>query len=88
MSFISVEGKNSRLQGVAAAIIKLWEKSPIAKVAVKWGILNTDNEKMANELKASLKWLMYNFYGPLLCIDYTKCHGISMRSCMICRYIM
>ncbi|CAA7402038.1 unnamed protein product [Spirodela intermedia] len=44
-------GKNSKLQGVAAAIIKLWEKSPIAKVAVKWGILNTDNEKMANELK-------------------------------------
>ncbi|CAA6665309.1 unnamed protein product [Spirodela intermedia] len=59
-------GKNSKLQGVAAAIIKLWEKSPIAKVAVKWGILNTDNEKMANELKASWKWFMYNFYSPLL----------------------
>ncbi|XP_078431120.1 maize chloroplast splicing factor-like protein isoform X2 [Wolffia australiana] len=44
-------GKNSGLQGLASAIIKLWEKSPIAKIAVKVGIVNTDNEKMANELK-------------------------------------
>lgn len=47
------EGRNRRLQGLAAAILKLWEKSLIAKIAVKWGIPNTDNEQMADELKAS-----------------------------------
>lgn len=47
------EGRNRRLQGLAAAILKLWEKSQIAKIAVKWGIPNTDNEQMADELKAS-----------------------------------
>ncbi|XP_038684037.1 chloroplastic group IIA intron splicing facilitator CRS1, chloroplastic [Tripterygium wilfordii] len=44
-------GRNRRLQGLAAAILKLWEKSHIAKIAVKWGIPNTDNEQMADELK-------------------------------------
>ncbi|EEF45655.1 conserved hypothetical protein [Ricinus communis] len=46
-----VLGRNRRLQGLAAAILKLWERSLIAKIAVKWGIPNTDNEQMANELK-------------------------------------
>ncbi|OWM64422.1 hypothetical protein CDL15_Pgr020389 [Punica granatum] len=46
-----VLGRNRRLQGLAAAIIYLWEKSLIAKIAVKWGVPNTDNEEMANELK-------------------------------------
>lgn len=45
------EGRNRRLQGLATAILKLWEKSLIAKIAVKYGVPNTDNEKMANELK-------------------------------------
>ncbi|EOY04144.1 maize chloroplast splicing factor CRS1, putative isoform 2 [Theobroma cacao] len=44
-------GKNRNLQGLAAAILKLWEKSLIAKIAIKWGIQNTDNEQMAYELK-------------------------------------
>ncbi|KAJ8761781.1 hypothetical protein K2173_004592 [Erythroxylum novogranatense] len=44
-------GRNRRLQGLAAAILKLWEKSPIAKIAVKWGIPNTNNEQMGHELK-------------------------------------
>lgn len=48
------EGRNERLQGLASAILKLWEKSLIAKIAVKYGIPNTDNEKMASELKVSL----------------------------------
>lgn len=47
-------GRNRGLHGLAAAILKLWEKSHIAKIAVKWGVPNTDNEQMANELKASL----------------------------------
>ena len=38
---------------MAAAIVKLWEKSPIAKIAVKVGLVNTDSQKMADELKAS-----------------------------------
>lgn len=46
-----VLGRNRKLQGLAAAILKLWEKCHIAKIAVKWGIPNTDNDQMANELK-------------------------------------
>jgi hypothetical protein len=48
-----VQGKNRKLQGLAAAILKLWEKSLIVKIALKWGIPNTNNEQMAYELKAS-----------------------------------
>ncbi|ESW11169.1 hypothetical protein PHAVU_008G007700 [Phaseolus vulgaris] len=46
-----VLGRNKRLKGLAAAILKLWEKSLIAKISIKYGIPNTDNEMMANELK-------------------------------------
>ncbi|MBA0617990.1 hypothetical protein Godav_027391, partial [Gossypium davidsonii] len=44
-------GRNRNLQGLANAILKLWEKSLIAKIAIKWGAQNTDNEQMAKELK-------------------------------------
>ncbi|KAM3363924.1 CRM-domain containing factor CFM2, chloroplastic [Capsicum galapagoense] len=44
-------GKNRKLQGLAAAIVKLWEKCEIAKVAVKRGVQNTNSELMAEELK-------------------------------------
>ncbi|KAK9041226.1 hypothetical protein V6N11_016337 [Hibiscus sabdariffa] len=44
-------GRNRNLQGLANAILKLWEKCLIAKIAIKWGIPNTDNEQMATELK-------------------------------------
>ncbi|KAL6520116.1 hypothetical protein OROHE_017259 [Orobanche hederae] len=46
-----VLGRNRNLQGLAAAILKLWEKCHIAKIALKWGVPNTDNEQMARELK-------------------------------------
>ncbi|CAI0451453.1 unnamed protein product [Linum tenue] len=46
-----VLGRNRRLQGLAFAILKLWQNSNIAKIAIKWGVPNTDNEQMANELK-------------------------------------
>ncbi|KAF5768859.1 putative RNA-binding, CRM domain, YhbY-like superfamily [Helianthus annuus] len=46
-----VLGRNRNLQGLAAAILKLWGKCHIAKIAVKWGIPNTSNEQMASELK-------------------------------------
>ncbi|XP_039116092.1 chloroplastic group IIA intron splicing facilitator CRS1, chloroplastic [Dioscorea cayenensis subsp. rotundata] len=44
-------GKNRKLHGLAAAILKLWEKCPIAKIAVKLGLPNTSNERMSYELK-------------------------------------
>ncbi|XP_027193155.1 CRM-domain containing factor CFM3, chloroplastic/mitochondrial-like isoform X2 [Cicer arietinum] len=44
-------GRNRNLQGLACAILKLWEKSLVAKIAVKRGVQNTNNELMAQELK-------------------------------------
>ncbi|KAM7266948.1 hypothetical protein ACFE04_009114 [Oxalis oulophora] len=43
-------GRNRHHQGLAAAIIKLWEKSLVAKIAVKRGIQNTNNKLMAEEI--------------------------------------
>ncbi|XP_031282346.1 CRM-domain containing factor CFM3A, chloroplastic/mitochondrial-like [Pistacia vera] len=44
-------GRNRQLQGLAQAMVKLWEKNAIAKIAIKRGVLNTSNERMAEELK-------------------------------------
>ncbi|XP_038906195.1 CRM-domain containing factor CFM2, chloroplastic isoform X2 [Benincasa hispida] len=44
-------GRNRNLQGLAAAIIQLWEKCEIAKIAVKRGVQNTNSELMAEELQ-------------------------------------
>ncbi|KAL5742356.1 hypothetical protein ACOSP7_029088 [Xanthoceras sorbifolium] len=44
-------GRNRKLQGLAAAIVKLWEKCEIAKIAVKRGVQNTNSELMTEELK-------------------------------------
>ncbi|KAL2934099.1 CRM-domain containing factor CFM2 chloroplastic [Bienertia sinuspersici] len=44
-------GRNRNHQGLAAAILKLWEKSLVAKIAVKRGIQNTNNKLMSEELK-------------------------------------
>ncbi|KAM6568025.1 hypothetical protein CsatB_016010 [Cannabis sativa] len=44
-------GRNRNHQGLASAIIKLWEKSSVAKIAVKRGIQNTNNKLMAEEIK-------------------------------------
>ncbi|KAF7113018.1 hypothetical protein RHSIM_RhsimUnG0168000 [Rhododendron simsii] len=46
-----VLGRNKNLQGLAASIVKLWEKSEIVKIAVKRGVENTNSELMAEELK-------------------------------------
>ncbi|CAF2136185.1 unnamed protein product [Brassica napus] len=51
LPFHFVLGRNHGLQGLASAILKLWEKCVIAKIAIKWGALNTNNEEMADELK-------------------------------------
>ncbi|XP_006357699.1 chloroplastic group IIA intron splicing facilitator CRS1, chloroplastic [Solanum tuberosum] len=44
-------GRNRQLQGLAAAMVKLWRRSAIAKIAIKRGVLNTSNERMSEELK-------------------------------------
>ncbi|XP_078431238.1 CRM family member 2 [Wolffia australiana] len=44
-------GRNRNLQGLAQAMVKLWEKCEIAKIAVKRGARNTNSELMAEELK-------------------------------------
>ncbi|KAI4344523.1 hypothetical protein L6164_011740 [Bauhinia variegata] len=44
-------GRNRELQGLARAMVKLWEKSAIAKIAIKRGVENTCNERMTEELK-------------------------------------
>ncbi|KAL9236976.1 hypothetical protein vseg_011576 [Gypsophila vaccaria] len=44
-------GRSRQLEGLAAAIVKLWERSSIAKVALKRGVQLTTSEKMAEELK-------------------------------------
>ncbi|KAF8051787.1 hypothetical protein N665_1665s0004 [Sinapis alba] len=44
-------GRSRELQGLAVAMVKLWGKSAIAKIAIKRGVENTRNERMAEELK-------------------------------------
>ncbi|KAK3138076.1 hypothetical protein QOZ80_5AG0364140 [Eleusine coracana subsp. coracana] len=44
-------GRNRNHQGLAAAIVKLWENSLVVKIAVKRGIQNTNNKIMAEEIK-------------------------------------
>lgn len=46
-------GRNRDLQGLAQAMVKLWQTNAIAKIAIKRGVLNTLNEKMAEELKVN-----------------------------------
>ncbi|XP_074576743.1 LOW QUALITY PROTEIN: CRM-domain containing factor CFM3, chloroplastic/mitochondrial-like [Curcuma longa] len=44
-------GRNRQHQGLATAIVKLWEKSSIAKIAIKRGIPNMSNGIIAEEIK-------------------------------------
>ncbi|KAL4316422.1 hypothetical protein AHAS_Ahas15G0283500 [Arachis hypogaea] len=44
-------GRNRKHQGLAAAIIKLWERCEIVKIAIKRGVQNTNSEIMAEEIK-------------------------------------
>ncbi|KAL9255272.1 Chloroplastic group IIA intron splicing facilitator CRS1, chloroplastic-like protein [Drosera capensis] len=61
-----VLGRNTKLQGLAVAILKLWHKSIIAKIAIKWGVPNTNNELMASELKARGVLLLRNKFILIL----------------------
>ncbi|KAK9104680.1 hypothetical protein Scep_021524 [Stephania cephalantha] len=44
-------GRNRNLQGLAASMVKLWEKCEIAKIAVKRGVQNMNSKMMAEDLK-------------------------------------
>lgn len=44
-------GRNRKLQGLANVMAKLWETCAIAKIAIKRGVANTCNDRMAEELK-------------------------------------
>ncbi|KGN56912.1 CRM-domain containing factor CFM3A, chloroplastic/mitochondrial [Cucumis sativus] len=44
-------GRNRQLQGLAIAMTKLWERSLIAKIALKRGVQLTTSERMAEEIK-------------------------------------
>ncbi|KAK5810522.1 Chloroplastic group IIA intron splicing facilitator CRS1, chloroplastic [Gossypium arboreum] len=44
-------GRSRQLQGLAVAMTKLWEKSSIAKIALKRGVQLTTSERMAEDLK-------------------------------------
>ena len=44
-------GRSRHLQGLAVAMIKLWEKSSIAKIALKRGVQLTTSERMAEDIK-------------------------------------
>uniref|UniRef100_A0A2N9IVR1 CRM domain-containing protein n=1 Tax=Fagus sylvatica TaxID=28930 RepID=A0A2N9IVR1_FAGSY len=60
------KGRNRKLQGLAVAILKLWEKSLIVKIALKLGVPNTKNEEMAFELKARGVLLLRNKFLIIL----------------------
>uniref|UniRef100_A0ACD5WWF6 Uncharacterized protein n=1 Tax=Avena sativa TaxID=4498 RepID=A0ACD5WWF6_AVESA len=44
-------GRSRQLQGLAAAMVKLWERSSIAKIALKRGVQLTTSERMAEDIK-------------------------------------
>ncbi|XP_050367599.1 CRM-domain containing factor CFM3A, chloroplastic/mitochondrial [Argentina anserina] len=44
-------GRNRQLQGLAVAMSKLWERSLIAKIALKRGVQLTTSERMAEDIK-------------------------------------
>ncbi|KAG7542938.1 YhbY-like superfamily [Arabidopsis thaliana x Arabidopsis arenosa] len=44
-------GRSRQLQGLATAMVKLWQRSLIAKVALKRGVQLTTSERMAEDIK-------------------------------------
>jgi hypothetical protein len=46
-------GRSRQLQGLANTMVKLWEKSSIAKIALKRGVQLTTSERMAEDIKVS-----------------------------------
>lgn len=46
-------GRSRQQQGLAAAMVKLWERSSIAKISLKRGVQLTTSERMAEDLKVN-----------------------------------
>ncbi|ONK66594.1 uncharacterized protein A4U43_C06F9980 [Asparagus officinalis] len=46
-------GRSRQHQGLAAAMLKLWERSSIAKIALKRGVQLTTSERMAEDIKVT-----------------------------------
>lgn len=44
-------GRSRHHQGLASAIVKLWQRSSIAKIAIKRGVQLTTSERMAEDIK-------------------------------------
>lgn len=44
-------GRSRQLQGLAMAMVKLWERSSISKIALKRGVQLTTSERMAEDIK-------------------------------------
>ncbi|KAE8705890.1 cytokinin dehydrogenase 3 [Hibiscus syriacus] len=68
-------GRNREVQGLAQAMVKLWERSAIAKIAIKRGVQNTRNERMAEELKipvANCICIMGNDFVPPVVTETLK----------------
>lgn len=69
---------------MASAIVKLWEKCEIAKIAVKRGVQNTNSEMMAEELKVSIVWKFYLYSNFLLLFGISFCsQKYGALSCII-----
>lgn len=51
MIFLVDTGRSRQLQGLSVAMAKLWERSSIAKIALKRGVQLTTSERMAEEIK-------------------------------------
>jgi len=52
---------------LAVAIIKIWERCEIVKIAIKRGVENTDGEVMAEEIKVSFSfWYFSNIWNLAL----------------------
>ncbi|KAI3927532.1 hypothetical protein MKW92_037866 [Papaver armeniacum] len=78
-------GRNTKLHGLAAAIIKLWEKTHIVKIAVKVGVPNTNNEQMAWEIKASI--LLQRCFLPAYPVQRTFSCFLLFKFYVICSMV-
>jgi hypothetical protein len=76
-------GRNRKLQGLAEAIIKLWEKSLVAKIAIKVGMF-TDHAQMALELKV-FQFFISSVLSCLMLYMKPQFHDASKLLFYFCR---
>jgi len=73
-------GRSRQLQGLAVAMIKLWEKSSIAKVALKRGVMLTTSERMAEDLKVIAPGNLSNPLSTMYVVFYLIVYSIDVSS--------